>query len=192
VLRRFRSAPRTSLAVAALLAGPIFFVSLMAFSLDFEKPRTLTNGKLADPSSSTEWKIWLLALVPSFGILVVGGFAVLLGRLGTIASAVATIVAAALLLFPLKTWAKDHAARFPDGIDLIPRSAGSQDIYLRGEWEGLARHAADQLGVAAIVLAAVAIALTLFFELRRRRGVARMPVPPPPPEVVGGVPPASR
>jgi hypothetical protein len=192
MVRRFRGARRTPLAVSALLAAPVFFVALMAFSLKFEKPRTLANGKLADPSSSTEWKIWLVALIPSLGILLVGAFAVLLGRLGTLAPAVATILAASLLLFPLSTWEDQHAARFPDGIDLIPKSDVSQDIYLRGEWEGLARRAADQLGVAAIVLAAIAILLTLYFDFRRRRGIREVPVPPPPPEVVSGVPPASR
>jgi hypothetical protein len=187
MLRRFRTERRTPLAVGALLAGPVFFVSLMAFSLDFEKPRVLASGKLADPSSSTEWKIWLVALVPSLAIVLVGALAIPLGRLGTIASASAAILAAGVLLVPLKTWAREHTARFPDGIDLIPKSAGSQDIFLRGEWEGLARHAADQLGVAAIVLGAIAIVFTLFFDLRRRRGIRPVPVPPPP-ETAGGAP----
>jgi hypothetical protein len=191
VLQRLRHARRTPFAVAAILAAPVFFVALMAFSLDLEKPRRLANGKLADPSSATEWKIWLVALLPSLAIVLAGVVAVLLGRLGTIAPAVATVVATSLLLFPLKTWARDHAARFSDGIDLIPKSAGSQDIYLRGEWEGLARHTADQLGIAAIALSGIAILLTLFFEFRRRRGIASIPVPPPP-ETAGGAPTTSR
>jgi hypothetical protein len=187
VLRRFRTARRTSFAVSALLAAPVFVVSLMAFSLSSEKPRVLTGGKLGDPTTATETKIWLLALLPPLAILLVGAAAVLLGRLGTIAGAVATIVASGLLLLPLRTWAREHAARFPDGIDLIPKSAGSQDIYLRGEWEGLARHTADQVGLAAIVLAAIAIVLTVFFEVRRRRGISGAPVPPPP-ATAGGAP----
>jgi hypothetical protein len=183
---------RTPLAVAALLGGPVFFCALMAFSLDREKPRVLPGGKLGDPSSATEAKIWLVSLAPSLAILLVGAAAMLLGPLGTIAPAAAAIVVSALLLLPLDGWARDHTGRYPDGVDLIPRSLGSQDIYLRGEWEGLARHTANQLGAAAIVLAAGAIVLTLFFDFRRRRGIRGVPAPPPPPEVVGGVPPISR
>jgi hypothetical protein len=191
VVRRWRGTRRTPLAVSALLAAPIFFVALMAFSLDVEKPRVLTGGKLGDPTSATEAKIWLLALVPPLAIVLVGAVSVLLGRLGTIASAVAAILASSLLLLPLGAWVREHTARYPDGVDLIPKSAGSQDIYLRGEWEGLARHTADQLGAAAIVLSAIAIVLTLFFEYRRRRGITPVPVPPPP-ETAGGAPTTSR
>jgi hypothetical protein len=191
VLRRFRTARRTPLAVSALLAAPVFFVGLMAFSLRFEKPSVLANGKLGDPTSATETKIWLLALVPPLVILLVGAAAVLLGRLGTIAGALATIAVSTFLLVPLTTWEHEHTARYPDGVDLVPRSAGSEDIYLRGEWEGLARHTANELGVAAIVLAGIAIVLTVFVEARRRRGITAPPVPPPP-ETVGDAPTTSR
>ena len=50
------------------------------------------------------------------------------------------------LLVPLNTWTSRHTGRYPDGIDLTPRSSTS-DIYLRGEWEGTARKTAKQLVV---------------------------------------------
>ena len=71
---RLRKAPKSPLAVAGLLATPLFFVALMAMSLAIEKPsvrHVLTNGrivaKLGDPLGSTERGIWLLSLVPPIG-----------------------------------------------------------------------------------------------------------------------------
>ena len=37
-MRRLRNAPKTPLAVAGILATPLFFVALMAFSLVLDKP----------------------------------------------------------------------------------------------------------------------------------------------------------
>lgn len=190
-MTRLRRAPRSPLAVAAILATPLFFVSLMAMSLTVEKPtvhHVLANGKLVerlgDPSGSTERAIWLLALVPPAAVLVIGVGGMLIGRVGVITSALAAITASVALLVPLDGWAHDHTARFPNGVDLIPR-ASTSDIYLRGEWEGTARHTAEQLGLATIVLAGLAIAIFALIEVRRRRhGV--MPLPPPPPEVMSG------
>jgi hypothetical protein len=186
-----RKAPRAPLAVAGILATPLFFVALMAMSLAVEKPtahQVLRQGatvvKLGDPAGSTERAIWLLALVPPAGLILIGVAGMLIGRAGVITSALAAIAGAVVLLVPLGTWARDHSARYPDGVDLIRRSSTS-DIYLRGEWEGTAKHAAEQLGIATIVLAGLAIAVFVFLEVRRRRGIVP-PVPPSPPEVVGG------
>jgi hypothetical protein len=187
---RVRKAPRAPLAVAAILSTPLFFVSLMATSLAIEKPTVrlvVTHGKtvtkLGDPLGSTERTIWLLALVPPAGLIVIGVAGMLIGRAGVITSALAAIGASLALLLPLDTWARNHTARYPDGVDLIPRRSTS-DIYLRGEWEGTARHTAHQLGIVTIVLAALAIAIFALLELRRRRR-AVAPVPPPPPTVTG-------
>jgi hypothetical protein len=70
---------------------------------------------------------------------------------------------------------------------LIPRSAGSQDIYLPGEWEAAARRTAEQLGIVTIVIAGLAIVIFALIEARRRRGPVP-PSPPPPPEIVEGEP----
>ena len=182
---RLRKAPKAPLAVAGILATPLFFVALMAMSLALEKPtvhHVLKNGKLGDPSGSTERAIWLLALVPPLALVLIGVVGMLIGRAGVITSSLTAITAALVLLVPLDTWTSRHTARYPDGIDLIPRSSTS-DLYLRGEWEGTARHTAEQLGIATIVLAGLALGFLALFELRRRRGVAA-PVPPPPPEVI--------
>jgi len=186
-----RKAPKAPLAVAAILATPLFFVALMAMSLAVEKPtvrHVLSQGsvveRLGDPSGPTERAIWLLALVPPLGLVLIGVGGMLIGRAGVITSALTAIAASLALLVPLDTWTHDHTARYPDGVDLIPQSSTS-DIYLRGEWEGTARHTAEQLGIATIVLAGLAIAIFVLVEVRRRRhGV--MPAPPPPPEVMTG------
>jgi hypothetical protein len=190
---RLRKAPRTPLAVAGILATPLFFVALMAMSLAVEKPSVdfvLRQGKLVarlgDPSGSTERTIWLLAIVPPLVLVVVGVCAMLIGRAGVIGSAVAAIGATVALLVPLDTWTARHTARYPDGIDLIPRGSTS-DIYLRGEWEGTARHTAEVLGIVTITLAGLAIAIFVLLEVRRRRGVPA-PLPPPPPEVATSAP----
>jgi hypothetical protein len=191
---RFRKAPKSPLAVAGILATPLFFVGLMAMSLAIEKPtvhQVVSNGKtvekLGDPSGATERAIWLLAIVPPVGLLLIGVVvAMLIGRWGVITSALTAIAASVALLAPLDTWTQEHTARYPDGVDLIPKSSTS-DIYLRGEWEGTARTTAEQLGVATIVLACVAMAIFVLFEVRRRRHVVA-PLTPPPPEVMSGGP----
>jgi hypothetical protein len=188
---RLRKAPKSPLAVAGILATPLFFVALMAMSLAVEKPtvhHVMSQGKmvekLGDPSGATERAIWLLALVPPVGVALIGIGGMLIGRAGVVTSALAALAASVVLLVPLDTWTHDHTARYPDGVDLTPQ-ASTSDIYLRGEWEGTARHTAEQLGIVTIVLAGLAIAIFVLIEVRRRRhGV--MPVPPPPPEVMTG------
>jgi hypothetical protein len=190
---RLRKAPKAPLAVAGILAMPLFFIALMAMTLAKEKPtvaHVLRQGslvaRLGDPAGSTERTIWLLAIVPPIALVLVGVGAMLIGRAGVVASAVAAIGATVALLVPLDTWTVRHTGRFPDGIDLTPRGSTS-DIYLRGEWEGTARHTAEQLGIATIVLAGLAIALFALLAVRRRRRVST-PIPPLPPEVVTGAP----
>jgi hypothetical protein len=189
-VNRLRKAPKSPLAVAGILATPLFFVALMAMSLAIEKPtvhQVVSNGrtveKLGDPSGATERAIWLLAIVPPVGLVLIGVAAMLIGRWGVIITALIAVAASAVLLVPLDTWTHEHIARYPDGVDLIPPSSTS-DIYLRGEWEGRARITAEQLGVVTIVLAGVAIAIFALLEVRRRRSIVP-PVPPPPPAVVG-------
>ena len=193
-MRRFRTATRAPLAVATVLATPLFFAALMAVSLAVEKPtvrHALKHGKpittLGDASTATEVKIWLLALIPVVAVLVSGVVGMLLGRLGTVAVALVTIAAAVVLLVPLNTWTKRHTARYPCGADVFcpTKFTQSQDIYRRGEWEADARHTAMQLGVVTIVISGIAIGLTVLLELRRRRH-RPLPVPPPPPEITLG------
>ena len=189
---RGRVTTKAPLAVAGILATPLFFTALMAMSLAEEKPthhRVLSRGvpvtKLGDPSGTTEARIWLFAALIALGVVLVGAVATAAARAGVVLSALAAIAAAVALRIPLNTWTSHHTARYPDGVDLIPPSAGSEDIYLRGEWEAAARHTAEQLEIVTIVIAAVAIAIFGLLEVRRRRGPVR-PSPPPPPEIAEG------
>lgn len=191
--RFFGRRSRAPLAVAGIIAMPLFFTALMAMSLAVEEPtakHVLRKGRLVtvygDPSGTTEAKIWLLAVLPPLVLVLVGTLAIRLGRLGVVASATAAIAIAVVLLAPLGTWQRDHTARYPIGVDLIPPSASS-DIYLRGEWEGTARRTADQLGGAAIGLGAASLAVLALLEVRRRRG-AVPPPPPPPPAIMDAAP----
>ena len=187
-----RKAPRAPLAVAAVLATPLFFTALMATSLAVEKPsvaHVLSRGKLVaklgDPVGSTERTIWLLAVAPPLVLVAIGVGAMFIGRIGVIASAVGAIAMTVALLVPLGTWTNRHIGRYPLGIDLRPRSSTS-DIYLRGEWEGTARSTAEQLGGATIGIAALAVVTFVLLEVRRRRGAVPPPPPPPPGVVAGG------
>jgi len=184
------------LAVAGILATPLFFVGLMAMSLALEKPsveHTVKKGKavtlFGDPTGATEAKIWLLAVVPALALVLFGAGTMLLGRAGVVVTSLGAIALSVALLVPLGGWANGHSARYPVGVDLIP--IGSQDIYLRGEWEGTAKRTAEQLGIAAMSIAGVAIAVFSLFEFRRRRGLVPPPPPPPPAIAMGGVPPST-
>jgi hypothetical protein len=178
---------KVPLAVAGIASTPLFFVALMAMSLAVEKPtvhHVLKRGSLVpvlgDPSGSNEAKIWLLTVLFPVGLVAVGAAAAFLGRFGVVPAALAAIGVAIALRVPLHTWAVRHSERFPLGVDNIPRSAGSGDIYLRGEWEGTAQHTAQQLCLATIVIAGVALLIFVALEVRRRRGPLPPPAAPPP------------
>lgn len=193
-MNSLRHAPRAPLAVAGILAMPLFFVGLMAMSLAFEQPsidHASRNGKslttIGDPSGATEAKIWLLAALITFALVLAGALAMHLGREGVVVTAAAAILIAVALLIPLGSWERRHSARYPVGVDLIPPSAGSEDIYLRGEWEASAKRTAEQLGIATIALSGAALAIFVLLAARRRRGATPVP-PPPPPEIATGNP----
>jgi hypothetical protein len=188
---RLRGASRTPLAVAGILATPLFFVALMAFALKLDEPSIHigTQGAhvLGDPTKATVRSIYLLALAVSGAVVIVGLPASLLrSRLAVVPPALTAIVATILLVVPLATWRDEHTARYPDGVDLIRRS-NPGDLMLRGEWEHNAYTTARQIGFWTIVLSAVAIVLGIVLEIRRRRGIIG-PAVPPPPDVSAGDP----
>jgi hypothetical protein len=194
-MRRLRGASKAPVAVAGILAVPLFFVGLMAFSLKIDKPSHHLNAKgtvvLGNPTKGTVGTIYLLAFAVAIAVVVVGVLAMLLrSRLATIVPAVAAILASVVLILPLSTWAAEHTKRYPLGVDNIPRSS-PQDQFLRGEWEQTAKTTADQIGVATIGIAVAAILLTVALEIRRRRGHESPPVPPPPLELTTGGPPSA-
>jgi hypothetical protein len=192
VTERLRRAPRAPLAVAGILATPIFFVALMSFSLRLDEPSSGVgkNGAviLGDPLGSTIAKIYLASFAVSFGLVLVGVLAMFLpGRVaGVVASALAAIAAIVALLLPLGTWEDEHTARYPLGVDLIPKKS-VEDLILRGEWEANAKQAAQEIGYWTVGLAVAAIVVTVVLDVRRRRGRVG-PVVPPPPEVAAGDP----
>ena len=187
-MRRLRGASKAPVAVAGILAVPLFFVGLMAFSLKVDKPshHLTKRGTIAlgDPTKGTVGTIYLLAFAVSTALVLVGVLAMLLrSRLAVIVPAVAAIVASVLLMLPLATWAAEHTKRFPLGFDNIPRSSPA-DQFLRGEWEQTAKTTAEQIGFATIGLALAAILITVALDIRRRRG-GGIYVPPPPPTIAG-------
>ena len=187
---RFRHTRKPPLAVAGILATPLFFVALMAFSLWLDKPTVTVNENgaevLADPSRATVGKIYLLSFGVSAAILLVGVAALFVRRFGVHVSALAAIAVTIALLVPLGTWETEHTARYPQGVDLIPRSDPG-DLLLRGEWEQNAHRAARQIGFWTIAIAITAMVVATALDIRRRRRPAPPPVPPPP-EVAGGEP----
>ena len=173
-MSRLRGLSKAPVAVAGILALPLFFVALIAFSLRIDKPshRLTATSKviLGDPTKGTLGTIYLLAFGLSVLVVIVGLLAMLLrSRLAPIVPAVVVIVAAVLLIVPLGRWAAGHTSRYPLGVDNIP-SHSPQDLSLRGQWEQGAESTAHQIGLSTIGLAGIAIALSVLLEIRRRRG----------------------
>jgi hypothetical protein len=183
-VNRLRGASKAPVAVAGILAVPLFFVALMAFSLKLDKPSHTTTqaGKvvLGDPTKGTVGTIYLAAFAVAGGLVVVGLLAMLLrARLAAVIPAVVAIVAVIVLVIPLGTWAAEHTSRYPLGADNIKQSDPA-DIYLRGEWEQSAKTTARQIGFATIGLGVAAIVILAALEYRRRRGRDAILVEPPP------------
>ena len=164
---------RAALGIAAFIAIPLFFSSLMSASLAVEKPRvvqwrdgSVLHSSFHDPAASTELRIWLWALLPPLLLVLVGWAATLL-PFGFYVACVAAIVDGMAVVHDTKTWAAHHTARFPQGVDLIPTNSIS-NRYDPGEWEGQARQTALSLEHWTIGLALAAIAAVGLLALRRR------------------------
>ena len=192
-MSRFRGASKTPAAVAGIMAVPLFFVGLMAFALKVDKPTKSVTAKgklvLGDPTKTTIGTIYLLALVVSLAVVLVGILAVLLrSRLAPIVPAAAGIVAAVLLIVPLGSWAAGHTQRYPYGTDNIPDGTVNHpsptNLILKGEWEANAKTTAEEIGAVLIGIGVAAILLTVLVDVRRRRGRGAY-VPPPPPSIAG-------
>ena len=182
-MNRLRQAPKAPLATAGILATPLFFVALMAFSLLLEKPSAMLEGGtvvLGLPTGANNAAIYSSSFAVSALIVLIGVAALLLPvRVALILPAVASIVVTLSLLLPLQTWEVKHTARYPEGVDLIPKDDPS-DLVLRGEWEHAAHRTANEIGFWTIVIAVTAIVIAIVLQMRRTRGTAPPPVPPPP------------
>ena len=184
-MRRLLPRRKAPLGLAGFLAIPLFFSALMCVSLAIDKPHRYEwqrAGKLIHidhvTTDSLEAKIWLLALVPSL-VLVLVGLAASIWRRGIYVVALAAILIPLATTHRLDRWTAHHTARYPVGVDLIAPSSSS-DAQLQGEWEQSARHTALQLAHWTMILAAAGAAIGAASELRRRRGKRPIPVPPPP------------
>jgi hypothetical protein len=183
-VKSIRIRSKAPVAVAGILAVPLFFVGLMAFSLRFDKPseHVTRAGRtvLGDPTKGTLATIYGLALLVAAAVVIIGLLASLLRtRLATVIPAIASIVASILLMVPLGTWAAAHTARYPYGTDNI-RDLNPQNLMHRAEWEQNAKKTADEIAWVTIGMSIAAIVLTAALEIRRRRGIEGPPVPPPP------------
>jgi len=190
----FSGRPRAPLSIAAFIALPLFFSSLMSATLALEKPHKIEwqrGGKVVatwhDPTTSNIVHIWLWAFVPPLVLVVVGLIAMRIPY-GFYVSCAAGIVIAMATVHKTATWEAHHTARYPNGVDLIPAGqayAGS-NRYDPGQWEAQARSTALSLqhwtiGVAlgsALVMGAIEV---------RRRFFSRKPVTGPEPTQVESI-----
>ncbi len=171
---------RAPLGIAAFLAIPLFFSSLMASTLAQERPVKIQwqgchSGLCTvwkDPSSATEARIWLWALLPSLVLVVVGLIAARL-PLGFYVSCVAGIVVAMAVAHKTSTWAHHHTLRYPLGVDLIPPSDTINDQWSRGQWEKDALATALSLEHWTIGVALAAMLVMALLWLRARRHARR-------------------
>lgn len=188
---------RAPLGIAAFLAIPLFFSSLMASTLAQEKPVKIQwqgckSGICTvwhDPSSATEARIWLWALVPSLVLVVVGWIATRL-PLGFYISCLAAIVISMAVAHKTRTWELHHIARFPVGVDLIPPQQHFSNLWNRGEWEKEALSTALSLQHWTIGIALAAMLVMAFLWLRSRRKRPDYSIEPPPMDT-GGAPQAT-
>ena len=161
-------------AIASFIAIPLFFSSLMASALAQEKPRVV-QWKGPDnlitmwhePTSATEAKIWLWALVPPL-VLSLIGWACMRIRHGWYVASAAGIVVALGVVHKLDTWTAHHTQRFKIGVDLIGRQNFASNQYNPGEWEKMARETALSLSHWTIGLALTSIVVMTALFVRRR------------------------
>lgn len=178
------------LGIAAFLAIPLFFCSLMASALAQDKPHKIQWQGCRhlctiwhDPTSANVARVWLWAFVPSL-VLVGVGFVASRIPLGFYVSCVSAIVIAMGVTHKTAIWERHHTQRFPQGVDLIPKTqnghASFSNLWDRGEWERDARDTAVSLQhwTIGIALAAMLVMGLLWARSRlnaRRPGVVGVP-----------------
>lgn len=175
-MRLLRGRPRAPLSIAAFIAIPLFFSSLMAATLALEKPHKIEWKRAGhivatwhDPTTSNITHIWLWAFVPPL-VLVVAGLIAMRIPYGFYVSCLAGIVIAMGTVHKTATWQAHHTQRYPNGVDLIPAGtayAGS-NRYDPGQWEAQARATALSLQHWTIGVALAAALVMAALEIRRR------------------------
>jgi hypothetical protein len=193
VRRYLHGRHKAPLVVAALIATPLYFLSLMAVSLAIEKPTIKAQwhtGKThhlvtiyAPPTGWEEAKIWVWALVPTAILLAVGLLALTVPY-GVVVSSLTGIGIILAINSQVDRWADHHSHRFPFGEDLVPDSSPGSTL-LQGEWEDVTVAAIRSMSKWLIGLAIGSILVLLFVEYRRRHG-KREAAQELPPEVASG------
>jgi hypothetical protein len=189
-LRLPKPVSRAPLAIAAFLAIPLFFSSLMASALAQEAPHVVQwqgcrHGLCTtwhDPTTANETRIWLWALLPPLVLIAVGWLASRL-PVGFYVSCVAGIVIAMAVVHDAATWQRHHTARFPWGVDLIPGTIAyaASNHWDPGQWEQEAHSTAVSLQHWTIAVALAAMAVMGYLRVRglrsaRRTGVVGVPL----------------
>jgi len=188
VRRRFRFETKAPLAVAGLVAVPVFFACLLASSLALDRPR-LVHGQYVPGAAGTEAKVWAAALIGPAIVMGLGIAALALRRYGVYVVAAAGIAMCLVLPGISNGWIGRHSARFPLGVDFVKDSDPSNYLN-RGEWEHAAQSTLTSITHWTLGLCIGAIVIAAALELRRRTGRQAILVEPPPVELqTGGVPP---
>lgn len=179
---------KAPLAVAGLIAVPLYFAALMASSLALDRPHLV--GRHESPGTGgTEVKIWLAALIAPAALMAAGAVGLALKRHGIYLAAAAGIVVCAVLPGLSHGWIGRHERRFPIGVDFIPDGSPS-NLSSRGEWEHAAQDTVTSICHWTLGLAIGAIVVGALAEVRRRRGRDAIIVEPPP-ATTGGAPQAT-
>ncbi|HVS85155.1 MAG TPA: hypothetical protein VHD91_05955 [Gaiellaceae bacterium] len=188
-IRLPKAQSRAPFAIAAFIAIPLFFSALMASALALEKPlvhqwKGCKHGLCTtwrDPTTATEARIWLWALVPPLVLVLVGLVAMRI-PLGFYASCAAACVIAMAVVHDTATWAAHHTSRYPWGVDLIPGTNAASNQWDPSEWESEARETALSLQHWTIGVALAAAAVMLFLWVRGRYFGRRPAIDAAPPE----------
>jgi hypothetical protein len=182
-LRRIES--KAPIALAGLIAVPLYFAALMASSLALDKPHGI--GKHIGPGSGgTEVRIWLAALIAPGILIAAGAVGLFIARYGFYLPVAAGIVVCVLLPGISKGWVPRHERRFPQGIDFV-RDSDPSNLSSRGEWEHAAQSTVSSICHWTLGLAIGAIVVGVLLEVRRRTGREAIVVEPPP-DTTGGAP----
>jgi hypothetical protein len=193
-LLRLRGRSRAPLAIASFIAIPLFFSSLMSSTLAQEKPRLIqwTSGEKLqttyhDPTTGTEARIWLWALLPA-ALLIIAGYVATRLPYGFYIACLAAVVDAMAVVHKTATWERHHTHRFPNGVDLIAANNPASNKFDPGQWEKEARDTALSLQHWTISLALISIAVVAALTIKRRY-FGRRPAPTYGAiETVGGTP----
>jgi hypothetical protein len=176
---------KAPLAVAGLIAVPIYFAALMASSLALDRPHVVGTHE-SPGTGGTEAKVWLAALIAPAIVMAAGAVGLALKRHGIYLAAAAGIVVCAVLPGLSHGWIGRHERSFPLGVDFI-RDGNPSNLSSRGEWEHAAQDTVTSICHWTLGLAIGAIVIGALAEVRRRRGRDAIVVESPP-STTGGAP----